>query len=163
MRIRWCQLGPFASLPVHAAGIYEPDGVPSEAFSDYAMSSYIPETDSLLRSSSLADDEKQQPSSHYKIPTNDSDTTLSPWGIHTQNEINCTQTEVQSSELTNTVVVFEETDDLPTSKLLSEISKYSSIHFVCPVVQISQIPCKMVSSSFEKKIPYTLIPQLVKS
>ncbi|KAF7333991.1 CHAT domain-containing protein [Mycena venus] len=47
-RIWWCPTGPFAFLPIHAAGVYE--GNNSECLSDYAISSYTPTLDALLAS-----------------------------------------------------------------------------------------------------------------
>ncbi|KAJ7881247.1 hypothetical protein B0H13DRAFT_2235584 [Mycena leptocephala] len=47
-RIWWCPTGPFAFLPIHAAGVYEGDN--PESFSDYAISSYTPTLDALLAS-----------------------------------------------------------------------------------------------------------------
>ncbi|PPQ74134.1 hypothetical protein CVT26_007177 [Gymnopilus dilepis] len=42
-RIWWCPTGPFAFLPIHAAGIYGTDGKSSSTcLADYAVSSYIP-------------------------------------------------------------------------------------------------------------------------
>ncbi|KAJ7927660.1 CHAT domain-containing protein [Mycena leptocephala] len=45
-RIWWCPTGPFALLPIHAAGVYE--GNNPQALSDYAISSYTPTLDTLL-------------------------------------------------------------------------------------------------------------------
>ncbi|KAJ6526443.1 hypothetical protein B0H19DRAFT_1385724 [Mycena capillaripes] len=47
-RIWWCPTGPFAFLPIHAAGLYGA-GNP-ESLSDYAISSYTPTLDALLTS-----------------------------------------------------------------------------------------------------------------
>ncbi|KAJ6553714.1 hypothetical protein DFH09DRAFT_1366096 [Mycena vulgaris] len=47
-RIWWCPTGPFAFLPIHAAGVYEGDN--PESLSDYAISSYTPTLDTLLAS-----------------------------------------------------------------------------------------------------------------
>ncbi|KAJ7720183.1 CHAT domain-containing protein [Mycena metata] len=45
-RIWWCPTGPFAFLPIHAAGVYEGDN--PKCLSDYAISSYTPTLDALL-------------------------------------------------------------------------------------------------------------------
>jgi len=45
--LRWCPTGPFAFLPIHAAGIYIPEG--TVCVSDYVVSSYTPTISSLLR------------------------------------------------------------------------------------------------------------------
>ncbi|KAF9524209.1 CHAT domain-containing protein [Crepidotus variabilis] len=48
-RIWWCPTGPLAFLPIHAAGIYNPDGqVLGSCLSDFAVSSYIPTVTTLL-------------------------------------------------------------------------------------------------------------------
>ncbi|PVG03703.1 hypothetical protein CPB86DRAFT_869573 [Serendipita vermifera] len=48
-RIWWCATGPLAFLPIHAAGIYEPDTIDSQ-LSDYVISSYTPTLSALLDS-----------------------------------------------------------------------------------------------------------------
>jgi CHAT domain-containing protein len=48
-RIWWCPTGPLAFLPIHAAGIYNPESTDSE-ISDYVISSYTPTLSSLLES-----------------------------------------------------------------------------------------------------------------
>ena len=42
----WCPTGPFAFLPIHAAGIYSPNG--TDCVSDYVISSYTPTLTALL-------------------------------------------------------------------------------------------------------------------
>jgi CHAT domain-containing protein len=44
--LRWCPTGPFAFLPIHAAGIYHPGTI--ESVSDYVVSSYVPTIGALL-------------------------------------------------------------------------------------------------------------------
>ncbi|KIM71698.1 hypothetical protein PILCRDRAFT_82523 [Piloderma croceum F 1598] len=44
--LRWCPTGPFAFLPIHAAGIYH-QGT-TESVSDYVVSSYVPTIGALL-------------------------------------------------------------------------------------------------------------------
>jgi CHAT domain-containing protein len=46
-RLHWCTAGDFASLPVHAAGIYA--SAEQECCADYVVSSYTPTLSSLLR------------------------------------------------------------------------------------------------------------------
>jgi CHAT domain-containing protein len=48
LRLWWCATGPFAFLPIHAAGIYDAEG--GENLSEYAVSSYTPTLNSLLAS-----------------------------------------------------------------------------------------------------------------
>jgi CHAT domain-containing protein len=44
--LRWCPTGPFAFLPIHAAGIYNVEM--TESVSDYVISSYVPTISTLL-------------------------------------------------------------------------------------------------------------------
>ncbi|KAG8857703.1 hypothetical protein FRB91_011018 [Serendipita sp. 411] len=46
-RIWWCVTGPLASLPIHAAGVYDTEGS-SRQIQDYAVSSYAPTISALL-------------------------------------------------------------------------------------------------------------------
>ena len=51
-RIWWCPTGPLAFLPIHAAGIYvQGKGIPKECLSHFAVSSYIPTVNALLKTS----------------------------------------------------------------------------------------------------------------
>lgn len=45
-RIWWCATGPFAFMPIHAAGIYAGDEL--DCLSNYAVSSYTPTLEALL-------------------------------------------------------------------------------------------------------------------
>lgn len=45
-RLWWCPTGPFALLPIHAAGIYAEDGM--DCVADYVVSSYTPTLTALL-------------------------------------------------------------------------------------------------------------------
>jgi CHAT domain-containing protein len=48
-RLWWCATGPFAFLPIHAAGIYDTDGSHgTDCVSDYVVSSYTPTLAALL-------------------------------------------------------------------------------------------------------------------
>ncbi|KAJ7128411.1 CHAT domain-containing protein, partial [Mycena epipterygia] len=51
-RLWWCPTGPFAFLPIHAAGIYGADG--TNCVSDYVVSSYTPTITALLNPPSEA-------------------------------------------------------------------------------------------------------------
>lgn len=51
-RIWWCATGPFARLPIHAAGRYEESGKATTCCSDYVVSSYIPTLQSLISAQS---------------------------------------------------------------------------------------------------------------
>jgi CHAT domain-containing protein len=47
-QIWWCPTGPLAFLPIHAAGLYDANGV-GEKISDYVVSSYTPTLTAMLR------------------------------------------------------------------------------------------------------------------
>ncbi|KAI0825510.1 CHAT domain-containing protein [Irpex lacteus] len=47
--ITWCPIGPFAFLPLHAAGIYHANGAPSETIMNHVISSYTPTLEALLK------------------------------------------------------------------------------------------------------------------
>ena len=57
-RLWWCPTGPFAFIPVHAAGIYAEDG--SDCVADYVISSYTPTLSALL-------DPPTQPAASFKF------------------------------------------------------------------------------------------------
>jgi CHAT domain-containing protein len=47
-RIWWCPTGPFAFIPIHAAGLYGEDVTLGSKLSDYAISSYTPSLTALI-------------------------------------------------------------------------------------------------------------------
>jgi len=56
----WCPTGPLAFLPIHAAGIYvQGKGIPNQCLSEFAVSSYIPSVNALLKTSKLNPVEKR--------------------------------------------------------------------------------------------------------
>lgn len=61
--ITWCLTGPLVFLPLHAAGIYPKtnDGTRSQTVMDYAVSSYTPTLESLLKPRIRARDNGQTP------------------------------------------------------------------------------------------------------
>ncbi|KAJ6630294.1 CHAT domain-containing protein, partial [Mycena sp. CBHHK59/15] len=61
-RLWWCPTGPFAFLPIHAAGIYN-SGELNECVADYMISSYTPTLSSLLASQS----QSSAPSNPFKV------------------------------------------------------------------------------------------------
>src|ERR1700675_2119693 len=44
--LRWCPVGPFTFLPIHAAGLYNTEM--TETVSDYVVSSYVPTLSALI-------------------------------------------------------------------------------------------------------------------
>lgn len=134
MHIHWCPLGPFTFLPIHAAGVYEPDGTSSEALSEYAVSSYTPTISSLLRPSSRRIGGEQQPSPSHKLLVIGSDASLSSTStLDAQQEVECIQTQAKASGLADAAVIPEEPDHSSPSKILSQMTVYSSVHFACPI------------------------------
>jgi CHAT domain-containing protein len=47
--LHWCPTGTFATVPLHAAGIYDDSAEQAQCCSDYIVSSYTPTLTSLLR------------------------------------------------------------------------------------------------------------------
>ncbi|KAG2008742.1 hypothetical protein CC2G_014136 [Coprinopsis cinerea AmutBmut pab1-1] len=47
-RLWWCATGPFAFLPIHAAGVYSNDGTSIDCVSDYVVSSYCSSPNDLI-------------------------------------------------------------------------------------------------------------------
>ncbi|KAJ7239456.1 CHAT domain-containing protein [Mycena rebaudengoi] len=60
LRIWWCPTGPFAALPIHAAGLYTPYG-PEITLSDFAISSYTPTLLSLISAT------EERPKADFKL------------------------------------------------------------------------------------------------
>ncbi|KAJ7489711.1 CHAT domain-containing protein [Mycena galericulata] len=121
-RIWWCPTGPFAFLPIHAAGVYE--GNNPESLSDYAISSYTPTLDALLASSApkvhepkiLAVAQPEMPGDHrLDLP-------------FTLKELDMIERHVPTTWLTKLG-----TKEEPTSvgRVLSLLPDASFVHFAC--------------------------------
>ncbi len=61
-RIWWCPTGPLAFLPIHAAGIYPwSKGIATQCLADFAVSSYIPTVDALLKTQKSVENHAEAP------------------------------------------------------------------------------------------------------
>ena len=127
-RLWWCPTGPFAFLPIHAAGKYDANGRELESLSDYAISSYTPTLDAFLTPPSLITEDFKvlaviQPTipgqPHLNLP-------------FTRKELQKIEQQVPEECL---VSLGTPKEDTSIENVLSHLSSSSIVHFACHGVQ----------------------------
>ncbi|KAF9072229.1 CHAT domain-containing protein [Rhodocollybia butyracea] len=127
-RLWWCPTGPFAFLPIHAAGIFESSGIALEDVSDYVISSYTPTLNPLLAQPSQLDDT-------FKVLAVAEHSSL-PGTLNDLQRIN-------KWVLPKHLVVLGTTESPTTVEdVLSHISRASIAHFACHGTQNNENPFK---------------------
>ncbi|KAI0917787.1 hypothetical protein AcV7_007105 [Taiwanofungus camphoratus] len=134
-RLWWCATGPFAFLPIHAAGIYNPEDGELECVSDYVISSYTPTLSTLLLPpAASANVFKMFVAIQPEIPNEPR------LGLpHTREEL----TAIRGCVPTEGLVTLG-TPDAPTSvqAVLDQISNASIVHLACHGRQFPNDPLK---------------------
>jgi CHAT domain-containing protein len=125
-RLHWCPTGPFAFLPIHAAGIFF-EGVEEECISEYVVSSYTPTISALLSSSTISTNSFKmlaviQPDTPGQRPL--------PCTIHEMHQI---EAHVPSKDLVKLVCGSVE-------EVLSHLPDVTIVHFACHGQQNTQNP-----------------------
>jgi CHAT domain-containing protein len=127
--VRWCLTGPFAFLPIHAAGIYTKGMTIS--VSDYVVSSYVPTIGSLLRTLS---------------PNANPTCSTSPFQMMVviQQGLPCANQELQNiaGHVPNECLVKLGVSGAPATvdKVVSHLSAASIAHFACHGQQNKENP-----------------------
>ena len=114
-RIWWCANGPLSFLPLHAAGLYNPNFA-GDKISDYVVSSYAPTLNTLLHQSAEINPEE------FKLLTVAESSTL-PFTLHEVEVIN---------QLTTMVAVVNLTDkDATKDRVVQEMERSTWTHLAC--------------------------------
>ncbi|KIM26734.1 hypothetical protein M408DRAFT_25203 [Serendipita vermifera MAFF 305830] len=132
-RIWWCPTGPLAFLPIHAAGLYNPD-TPGEKVSDYVISSYTPNLTSILsQDRDLGED--------FQLLT------VALPSISYAPSLPCAKEEVERiHSLAEGVFLVELMDESATvARVKNEIKKSDWIHLACHGEQVAN---KAMASGF---------------
>jgi len=139
-RIWWCPTGPLAFLPLHAAGIYSPNGrsPPGSCISDFAISSYTPTVSSLLEKLKESVN-VQQPASSKLLIISQPNTPGRSAIPATTKEMNCIWDTTDASH-SNTLCLEGEFASISRVKL--EMESYGSIHLACHATQDIENPLK---------------------
>jgi CHAT domain-containing protein len=144
----WCPTGPFAFLPIHAAGIYDTEE--SECLSDYAISSYAPMLETLLADAPITIhpfkmlaviQPEMQGRPGHSLP-------------YTRKELETIQRHVPNEWL-----ITLGTREAPTSvvKVLLELSNASLAHFACHGTQDSRNPLESALLLDDDKLTASMI------
>ncbi|KAJ6529165.1 CHAT domain-containing protein [Mycena vulgaris] len=124
-RVWWCPTGPFASLPIHAAGIYTEDS--TDCVTDYIVSSYTPTLTALL-------EPPIQPLVSFKMTA-----------VIEPNAPNCSPlpgTKQELAKILNRVPNQWLTSLLRTTRMevIKSLQESSIVHFACHGLQDSENP-----------------------
>ncbi|KAA1479402.1 TPR-like protein [Dentipellis sp. KUC8613] len=130
-RITWCTTGPFAFLPLHAAGDYD-KAAPGHKISDFVRSSYTP-TLSALRSDTSA----VNTSFHGLLAVSQPSTPNQKPLPNTIAEIKKIRPYVSAA-----YVEWLNDDSATVSRVQEEMSKRSWLHLACHAVQDTKDPLK---------------------
>ncbi|KAJ7230028.1 CHAT domain-containing protein, partial [Mycena pura] len=127
-RVWWCPTGPFAFIPIHAAGLY--GTLDSECVADYVVSSYTPTLAALL-------DPPNQPARPFKMTA-----LIQP---HTVNRASLPGTEKELERIEGRVprkwlTSLGRTSSITVEMALSHLSQSSIAHFACHGVQDPRNP-----------------------
>ncbi|KAF8872390.1 CHAT domain-containing protein [Gymnopilus junonius] len=147
-RIWWCPTGPFAFLPIHAAGIYGKGVAKGNCLADFSISSYIP---SLSILDKLRSRKNPNTTNHGVLLVSQPDTpNLQP--------ISCTVKEVQRTreELNKRGIrsALYNSKDATARVVLESLESFSCVHLACHASQGTNNP--MESSVYLYDKPLTL-------
>ncbi|PPR03814.1 hypothetical protein CVT26_000990 [Gymnopilus dilepis] len=128
-RIWWCPTGPFAFLPIHAAGIYGPDGESSRAcLADYVVSSYIPTLSILDRLRSRISEEPLDGVLLISQPDTPGQSSIP----NTRAEAIRTRKELEKRGIRT---AWYNGEDATVARVSKSMKSYSSIHLACHASQ----------------------------
>ena len=138
-RIWWCPTGPLAFLPIHAAGIYtRSTGIATQCLADFAVSSYIPTVDALLKARKSVENAEaraptgllivSQPNTPKQVPI-----------LGAADEANKIAGQLEKRGIPSLTLV----DKSGTIKSVSDaMSSFSCIHLACHALQNTMSPLK---------------------
>ncbi|PPR06193.1 hypothetical protein CVT26_005492 [Gymnopilus dilepis] len=133
-RVWWCPTGPFAFLPIHAAGIYDPEpGTTSVSLADYVVSSYIPNLGILDR---LRSRKTNRPGNGVLLVSQPHTPNLPPIP-KTKQETMAVCQELARRRIKATLYSDE---DATVEHVLESMESYACIHLACHASQNIQNP-----------------------
>ncbi|PPR05158.1 hypothetical protein CVT26_012244 [Gymnopilus dilepis] len=161
-RIWWCPTGPFAFLPIHAAGTYyEAQNSRGSCLADYAVSSYTPTLSILTRLRSRPEPSSESKSKKGVLLVSQPDTPgLSPIPC-TVEEVQATQEQLNKHSIQSALFTSQ---NATTSAISSAMESFSCIHLACHASQKITNPLEsaihlhdgplMLSEIMKKDLPY---------
>ncbi|KAI0825522.1 CHAT domain-containing protein [Irpex lacteus] len=141
--ITWCPTGPLSFLPLHAAGIYHANSPPFKTIMDFAVSSYTPTLEALLKSHT-------QPDSTHKTPRV---LIVSQPATPYCNTIPGTTTEagIVMSLTGESTQVLEDTDGTVDS-VLEAMATHNWVHLACHGMQDQHNPINSSFALYDRKL-----------
>ncbi|KAF8642082.1 hypothetical protein AX16_009698 [Volvariella volvacea WC 439] len=128
-RVWWCPIGPFASLPLHAAGDYSRRG--QQVF-NYVISSYTPTVSALLTQRRESPIHEMDQVRLLAVIQSASDTGFPLPGTH--EELRLIQSRIANTEAKIELDVLYE-DDAKREMTLDKIQQANWVHFACHGIQ----------------------------
>ncbi|PPQ96071.1 hypothetical protein CVT26_004703 [Gymnopilus dilepis] len=131
--IRWCPTGPFAFLPIHAAGIYRTSGR-GNSLAEFAISSYIPNLNILEK---LGSPRQAINSNRGVLLVSQADTPGLPRIPFTNDEVERTSNELSRRGIRTATYKSEQAT---ITVISGELEKLSCIHLACHASQDTENP-----------------------
>ena len=137
-RIWWCPTGPLAFLPIHAAGIYiRSKGIATQCLADFAVSSYIPTVDALLKTQKSVENHAEAPTGLLIVSQPNTPKQLPILGA--ADEANRIAGQLEKRGIPSLTLV----DQSGTIKSVSDaMASFSCIHLACHAMQNTTSPLK---------------------
>ena len=139
-RIWWCPTGPLVFLPIHAAGNYvQGRAIPKECLSDFAVSSYIPTVNVILKPSELDSVKKLGNAPTGLLIVVQPNTPDKPQILGVKDEANRISEQLAKRNISSITLGDEQgtVDDV-----LKAMESFTSIHLACHASQNKENPLK---------------------
>ncbi|KAI0825514.1 CHAT domain-containing protein [Irpex lacteus] len=141
--ITWCPTGPLAFLPLHAAGIYCANSTLSETVMDFAVSSYTPTLEALLKAQAQPDSVHETP--HVLVVSQPATPDCSPIPGTT------TEAGIVMSLTGESTQILEDTDGTVDS-VLEAMTTHNWVHLACHGMQDQNNPINSSFALYDRKL-----------
>jgi len=139
-RIWWCPTGPLAFLPIHAAGIYsQSKDTPKRSLCDFAISSYIPTVNTLLKPSESNSIKKRGDAPSGLLIVSQPNSPKKTQILGAAEEAKRVAGQLEKQQISSTTLIDE---SATIENVLKAMESFSCIHLACHASQNTTNPLK---------------------